>query len=126
LLIDDPYTPRDSWDVVRAIDVPVTRARQAMTSLERAGWLARSHLDPGDGRPARFCYTMTPAGIAAARRQLAEMAAEYELMDAARAAGDSWQLIGARLGRRTAQATRQRYLALARVLALTTEEGGRS
>jgi PadR family transcriptional regulator PadR len=65
VFLDDPGTPRDGLDIVKAAGLPVHSVYRVLAALEPAGWIT-AHDAPG-GRPR---YTMPPAGAAAARRQL--------------------------------------------------------
>jgi hypothetical protein len=75
---------------------------------------------------------LTPARAAAIRRALAALDAiparrreldlyEHQLISGARSAGTTWQQIAASLGYKDRQAAQQRYQALARVLAPSSQ-----
>jgi DNA-binding PadR family transcriptional regulator len=121
VFLGDPHTPRDAWGVAEAAGLRRVRADRIIDSLSRAGWVV-PELVHGTGGPLRRRYTMPSTGVAAARRQVAELAAEYRLISDNRAGGASWQLIAGRLGHESAQAAMARYGALARMLEIISPD----
>lgn len=116
LFLADPHTPRDEWDVVQATRLSSDTVHWVFNTLNHAGWIAP--VPPGNGQAgtARTRYTMPSTGVAAARRQLAEMAAEHKLITGNRASGFTWELIAGRLGYESSSGIKHRYNTIAAVL----------
>lgn len=114
LFLDDPGTPRADWEVARSTGLDVVAVERIMGNLARPGWIKA---EPADGNLlASRRYAMPPAGVAAARRQLAEMAAERKRIEDCRADGITWAMTAERLGYNSGAAAQARHQALARAL----------
>ncbi len=77
--VDDVSTPRYGYDLMKATGYPSGKLYPILARLANAGWLIRAQ-EPvasaeGEGRPARYTYTLSPAGAVRARRVLAEQSA---------------------------------------------------
>jgi len=72
----DINRPRYGYDLMRETGFPSGKLYPILARLQRAGWLIRESedIDPAEaGRPARRLYRLSPAGLAAARREVAEL-----------------------------------------------------
>jgi len=72
----DVNRPRYGYDLMRETGFPSGKLYPILARLQRAGWLIREaeDIDPAEaGRPARRLYRLSPAGLAAARREVAEL-----------------------------------------------------
>jgi DNA-binding PadR family transcriptional regulator len=72
----DVNRPRYGYDLMRETGFPSGKLYPILARLQRAGWLIRESedIDPAEaGRPARRLYRLSPAGLAAARREVAEL-----------------------------------------------------
>jgi DNA-binding PadR family transcriptional regulator len=78
--LDDVSKPRYGYDLMRETGFPSGKLYPILARLQRAGWLVRERedIDPSaERRPARTLYRMSPTGVAAARQELAALAAEF-------------------------------------------------
>lgn len=72
----DVNRPRYGYDLMRETGFPSGKLYPILARLQRAGWLIRETegIDPAEaGRPARRLYRLSPVGLAAARREVAEL-----------------------------------------------------
>jgi PadR family transcriptional regulator, regulatory protein PadR len=81
----DPQEDRYGLDLMRDTGLASGTLYPILVRLERSGWVSGhwEDVDPvAEGRPGRRYYRLTPDGVVAARRDLAELHAQL-----ARAAG---------------------------------------
>jgi PadR family transcriptional regulator len=72
----DVNRSRYGYDLTRETGFPSGKLYPILACLQRAGWLIREteDIDPAEaGRPARRLYQLSPAGLAAARREVAKL-----------------------------------------------------
>ena len=79
--LDDVSQPRYGYELMRVTGFPSGKLYPILARLQRAGWLIREHedIDPATaGRPARRLYRLSPAGIQAARHELAALTQQLQ------------------------------------------------
>jgi PadR family transcriptional regulator PadR len=77
VFLDDVSTTRYGYDLMRQTGFPSGKLYPILARLQRAGWLIRERedIDPAvEGRPVRALYRLSPAGVRAARTELAALA----------------------------------------------------
>ncbi len=75
VMLDTPADPRYGLQIASAIGLPTGTVYPILLRLERAGWVSSSweEISPSaEGRPRRRLYTLTGAGVHAARAALSE------------------------------------------------------
>jgi DNA-binding PadR family transcriptional regulator len=81
VFLEDPSKPRYGMELMRRTGQPSGTLYPNLARFEKNGWLSvgKENIDPKvKGRPARRFYTITGAGEAAARRQLAALSERYK------------------------------------------------
>lgn len=74
--LDDIAQPRYGYELMRLTGFPSGKLYPILARLQRAGWLIKEQeqVDPAAaGRPARRLYRLSPAGVQAARQELAAL-----------------------------------------------------
>ena len=80
IFLEDPTQPRYGFEIMRLTGLASGSLYPMLARLERAGWLTKGkeNIDPhAEGRPPRLHYFITGAAETAARRQLADLSAQY-------------------------------------------------
>jgi PadR family transcriptional regulator, regulatory protein PadR len=78
--LDDIDKARYGYDLMRETGFPSGKLYPILARLQKAGWLVRERevIDPAaERRPARTLYRLSAPGVAAARQELAALAAEF-------------------------------------------------
>jgi PadR family transcriptional regulator, regulatory protein PadR len=79
VFLDDIAQPRYGYELMRLTGFPSGKLYPILARLQRAGWLIKfqEQIDPTTaGRPARRLYRLSPAGVQAARQELAALTDE--------------------------------------------------
>ena len=73
--LEDPAAERYGLDLMKATDMPSGTLYPILARLRAAGWVAAEWEQPDTdaSRPARRYYRLTPDGVVAARKGVAEL-----------------------------------------------------